>query len=326
MTVATALFEFDDSYAREVPGLSVPWTAAEPPAPELLVLNEELAVELGVEPGGAARAPGGRAPRRTGAGGGHHGRPRLRRTPVRLLRAPARRRPCAAARRGHRHPRPPPRPAPQGVGPHPVRPWRRREGRGGTDAARVPDGRGDARAGRPDDAGAGRGRHRRAGVPRAAAAGCGPLSGRGEPPAGGHLPVRRPLRRVEGRPRPAAPARRSRHRPPPPRGRPGRPPLLGPVPPRGRRPGRAGRRVDAGRLRARRHEHRQHDDLRRDHRLRAVRVHGRHRPGHRVQLDRPRRSLRLRQPAGGRAVEPGPVRSRRCCRSSTSAARPRWRR
>ena len=35
MTVATTLFRFDDSYAREVPGLSVPWAAAPVPAPEL---------------------------------------------------------------------------------------------------------------------------------------------------------------------------------------------------------------------------------------------------------------------------------------------------
>ena len=40
-------------------------------------------------------------------------------------------------------------------------------------------------------------------------------------------------------------------------------------------------------------------------RLRPVRVHGRVRPGDRVQLDRPRRPLRLRQPAAHRAVEPG---------------------
>jgi serine/tyrosine/threonine adenylyltransferase len=50
MTLATTLFRFDDSYAREVPGLSVPWRAASVPAPELLVLNEELAVELGADP------------------------------------------------------------------------------------------------------------------------------------------------------------------------------------------------------------------------------------------------------------------------------------
>ena len=47
MTVATTLFRFDDSYARAVPGLSVPWAAAPVPAPELLVLNEELAIGAG---------------------------------------------------------------------------------------------------------------------------------------------------------------------------------------------------------------------------------------------------------------------------------------
>ncbi|MFY9934337.1 MAG: YdiU family protein [Streptosporangiaceae bacterium] len=50
MTVATTLFRFEDSYAREVPGLSMPWTAAPAPAPGLLVLNEELAAELGADP------------------------------------------------------------------------------------------------------------------------------------------------------------------------------------------------------------------------------------------------------------------------------------
>ena len=58
MTVAASLFRFEDSYAREVPGLSVPWTAASAPAPELWVLNEELAVELGVDPV-ALREPSG---------------------------------------------------------------------------------------------------------------------------------------------------------------------------------------------------------------------------------------------------------------------------
>lgn len=58
MTVARTLFEFDNSYAREVPGLSLSWRAAPVPAPELLVLNEELAAELGVEPA-ALRAAGG---------------------------------------------------------------------------------------------------------------------------------------------------------------------------------------------------------------------------------------------------------------------------
>src|ERR1700759_4138293 len=50
MSVATTLFRFEDSYAREVPGLSVPWKAAPAPAPELLALNGELAAELGVDP------------------------------------------------------------------------------------------------------------------------------------------------------------------------------------------------------------------------------------------------------------------------------------
>jgi uncharacterized protein YdiU (UPF0061 family) len=52
------LFRFDDSYVREVPGLAVPWAAAPVPAPELLMLNEELAAELGVDPA-ALREPAG---------------------------------------------------------------------------------------------------------------------------------------------------------------------------------------------------------------------------------------------------------------------------
>ena len=64
-----------------------------------------------------------------------------------------------------------------------------------------------------------------------------------------------------------------------------------------RRPGRARRPVDARRVRARRHELRQHDDLGGDHRLRALRLHGGLRPGHGVQLDRSRRPVRIRQPA-----------------------------
>lgn len=58
MTVARTLFELDDSYARAVPGLSLPWTAARVTAPTLLVLNEELAAELGVD-AAALREPAG---------------------------------------------------------------------------------------------------------------------------------------------------------------------------------------------------------------------------------------------------------------------------
>ena len=60
MTTAQTLFAFDDSYARAVPELSVPWAAAPAPAPELVVLNEELAAELGVDPA-ALREPAGTA-------------------------------------------------------------------------------------------------------------------------------------------------------------------------------------------------------------------------------------------------------------------------
>ena len=58
MTVAQPLIELDASYARAVPRLSVPWTAAPVPAPELLLLNAELAEELGLDPA-ALRAPAG---------------------------------------------------------------------------------------------------------------------------------------------------------------------------------------------------------------------------------------------------------------------------
>jgi serine/tyrosine/threonine adenylyltransferase len=57
MTAGT-LFALDHSFAREVPGLSMPWTAATFPAPELAILNEGLAAELGADPA-ALREPAG---------------------------------------------------------------------------------------------------------------------------------------------------------------------------------------------------------------------------------------------------------------------------
>ena len=87
-----------------------------------------------------------------------------------------------------------------------------------------------------------------------------------------------------------------------------------------RRAGVADRPLDERRLHPRRDEHRQHDDLGRDDRLRAVRVHGRVRPGDRVQFDRPRRPVRVRQPAPDRAVEPRPA-----GRDAAAAVRPRRR-
>ena len=120
-----------------------------------------------------------------------------------------------------------------------------------------------------------------------------------------------------GRADPAG-AGRLRDRPPlPGTGR--RPAEVPGVLPRGRGPpGLAHRPVAARRVHPRGDEHRQHGDLRGDDRLRPVRVHERLRPGHGVQLDRPRRPLRLRQPARDRAVEPGPLR-----RDPAAAAGPR---
>jgi len=59
MSVASRpLFAFDNSYVRELEGLYEPWQAARARAPRLLVLNDELAAELGVD-GDALRAPEG---------------------------------------------------------------------------------------------------------------------------------------------------------------------------------------------------------------------------------------------------------------------------
>jgi uncharacterized protein YdiU (UPF0061 family) len=51
MTLAAqSLFAFDDSFARDLEGLYVPWQGAPVPAPRLLALNEALAAELGLDP------------------------------------------------------------------------------------------------------------------------------------------------------------------------------------------------------------------------------------------------------------------------------------
>ena len=47
-TEQVELFRFDDTFARGVPELSVAWSGAPVPEPRLLVLNEPLAAELGV--------------------------------------------------------------------------------------------------------------------------------------------------------------------------------------------------------------------------------------------------------------------------------------
>jgi uncharacterized protein YdiU (UPF0061 family) len=48
----------DDTFVRELPGLSEPWQAAPAPAPRLLALNVELAASLGADPA-ALRSPEG---------------------------------------------------------------------------------------------------------------------------------------------------------------------------------------------------------------------------------------------------------------------------
>ena len=325
--MARALFELDDSYARELPGLSVPWQAA--PAPD--------AAAAGAQRGAGRRARRSTPPRcarPTGVGcwsGNVAARRRARRSrrPTPATSSAATRRGSATAgrccsascvdARG-----PASRPAPQGLGPHAVRPRRRRQGRGRPDAARVRDQRGDARARHPDHARARRRRHRRAGAARDGAARRGARPRRRQPPARRHVPVRRRDAATATLLRRLADYAIARHHP-------DAADAAQPLPrrcfdARRRRAGGAGRAVDARRLHPRRDEHRQHDDLRRDDRLRPVRVHGRLRPGDGVQLDRPRRPLRLRQPAARSRSGTWPGSPRRCCRCSTTTATRRSRR
>src|SRR5918998_5707926 len=55
---AVPLFAFDNSYVRDLEGLYEPWQAAPVPAPRLLVLNDGLAAELGLDVQ-ALRSPDG---------------------------------------------------------------------------------------------------------------------------------------------------------------------------------------------------------------------------------------------------------------------------
>ena len=59
MTVAIrTMFEFDNSFVRDLSGLYEPWRASAAPRPRLLAFNDELATELGVDPD-ALKAPDG---------------------------------------------------------------------------------------------------------------------------------------------------------------------------------------------------------------------------------------------------------------------------
>ncbi|MDP9416918.1 MAG: YdiU family protein [Actinomycetota bacterium] len=61
MTVAPApTLSLDDRFARELPELAIPWRAEEARDPRLLVLNEPLARELGLDPASLRSPEGGR--------------------------------------------------------------------------------------------------------------------------------------------------------------------------------------------------------------------------------------------------------------------------
>ena len=55
---APTLFRFDNSFVRDLPELYQPWAAAQVPDPALLLLNADLAAELGADPD-LLRTPGG---------------------------------------------------------------------------------------------------------------------------------------------------------------------------------------------------------------------------------------------------------------------------
>ncbi len=50
VSAASTTLRLESLFARELPELALPWTAAEAPEPRLLVLNDALAVELGLDP------------------------------------------------------------------------------------------------------------------------------------------------------------------------------------------------------------------------------------------------------------------------------------
>ena len=182
----------------------------------------------------------------------------------------------------------------KGSGRDAVRARRRRPGRGRPDAARVRRQRGDARPGHPDHPLARGGGHRAPGAagdaaarapcsPAWPAATCGSGSFQYAAATGDVGLLRRLADHAIARHYPGAAEAEN--------------PYLALFEAVVAGPGVADGPMDARRVRPRRDEHRQHDDLRRDDRLRAVRLHGGLRPGHGVQLDRSLGALRLRQPA-----------------------------
>ena len=49
MTARPPIFQFDNSYARDLPGFYVAWEGAKVPTPQLVVFNREFAKELGLD-------------------------------------------------------------------------------------------------------------------------------------------------------------------------------------------------------------------------------------------------------------------------------------
>ncbi|MBN8182709.1 protein adenylyltransferase SelO [Roseibium aggregatum] len=49
MTARPPIFQFDNSYARDLPGFYVAWEGAQVPTPQIVVFNRELAKELGLD-------------------------------------------------------------------------------------------------------------------------------------------------------------------------------------------------------------------------------------------------------------------------------------
>ena len=310
MAVATRpLFAFDDSYARELDDLSVPWEGAAAAAPKLTVLNEELAAELGADPD-ALREPAGLAVL-TGSASVDGS------TPV------------AMAYAGHQFGSYAPLLGDGRallLGEVVDRRGKRRDlhlkGSGPTPFARGGDGRA-ALGPMLRELLVGEAMHA-LGIPTTRGLA---VVETGEQVARDRLLPGAVLARVAAshvrvgtfqlaasRPDPTLVRRLAdhviaRHHPD---GAGRGPPVPRALRGGGRRAGVAGRPVDAGRLRARGHEHRQHDDLRREHRLRPVCVHRRVRPGSGLQLDRSRRPLRLRQPAARSRSGTWPGWPRRC--------------
>ena len=85
------------------------------------------------------------------------------------------------------------------------------------------------------------------------------------------------------------------------------------------------RTMDAARLHPWRDEHRQHFHLRRDHRLRSMRLHGGIRSGQGVQLHRPSGTLCLWQSAPRRTLEPDASRRGIAARSGAGSGKRRGR-